>query len=133
VFVDMDGFKKINDGLGHYAGDELLREVGKRLQATVRADDLVARYGGDEFVVVFEVSSERAAEEVAERIRDTIASPYSALPRELQPTASIGLTVTTADVLDSGADHLLRAADQSMYRAKLAGGDRVIRDGALET
>jgi diguanylate cyclase (GGDEF)-like protein len=125
VFVDMDGFKQVNDQLGHHVGDELLHEVGQRLTASVRAEDLVARYGGDEFVVVCEVDSELAAAEVAERIRRSIASPYPGLPSELQPTASVGLIVSQTDRLIGGADHLLRAADQAMYRAKMAGGDRV--------
>jgi diguanylate cyclase (GGDEF)-like protein len=126
VFVDMDGFKQVNDQLGHHEGDRLLHEVGQRLAASVRAEDLVARYGGDEFVVVCEVGSELAASEVAERIRQSIASPYPGLPDQLQPTASIGLIVSQTDRLLGGADHLLRAADQAMYRAKVAGGDRVI-------
>jgi diguanylate cyclase (GGDEF)-like protein len=132
VFVDMDGFKAVNDSLGHHSGDELLREVGRRLQTAVRQDDLVARYGGDEFVVVCQVASEVAATELAERIREAIGCAYSMLPAELQPTASIGLTVSRAEVLARGADHLLRAADQAMYRAKLAGGDRVVLERLVE-
>jgi diguanylate cyclase (GGDEF)-like protein len=128
VFIDMDGFKQVNDQLGHHTGDRLLSEVGRRLQASVREEDLVARYGGDEFVVVCEVSSEAAAAEVAERIREIIAGRYATVPDELQPTASIGLTVSPADMVAARADQLLRAADQAMYRAKLAGGDRVILD-----
>ena len=112
--------------------DELLREVGRRLQTCVREDDLVARYGGDEFVVVCQVSSQTAASEVAERIRACIASPYPGIPGELQPTASVGLTISHANVLSTGADHLLRSADQAMYRAKLAGGDRVVLDALLD-
>jgi diguanylate cyclase (GGDEF)-like protein len=132
VFIDIDGFKSVNDRLGHHAGDDLLREVGGRLQASVREDDLVARYGGDEFVVVCQVSSERAAAEIAERIRENIACPYLNISDDLQPTASIGLTVSRADMLSGGADHLLRLADQAMYRAKLAGGDRVIIDALAQ-
>jgi diguanylate cyclase (GGDEF)-like protein len=126
IFIDLDGFKSINDHLGHQTGDDLLREAGRRLQAAVRADDLVARFGGDEFVVVCQVASESAASEVAERIRETLAAPYAILPDGFAISASVGLSVDESPTLAAGADHMLRAADQAMYRAKAAGGNRLV-------
>lgn len=126
IFIDLDGFKGINDSLGHQAGDDLLREVGARLQTAVRLDDLVARFGGDEFVVVCQVASEVAAAEVAERIRVALGAPYGMLPDGMRISASVGLSVDEGKALVAGADHLLRASDQAMYRAKAAGGNRML-------
>lgn len=125
LFVDLDGFKSVNDQLGHQIGDEVLREVGARLQTTVREKDVVARYGGDEFVIVCEVSSEAAALELAERVRESIRAPYDALPSGLRIGASIGVSVTSSRSTAIATERLVRAADQAMYRAKYAGGDQV--------
>jgi diguanylate cyclase (GGDEF)-like protein len=125
LFVDLDGFKNINDRLGHQVGDQLLREVAGRLQTTVREQDVVARYGGDEFVVVCEVANESAATEIAERILESIRAPYSILPSGLTIGASIGVSVTPPS-MSVGTDRLVRSADQAMYRAKYAGGDQIV-------
>lgn len=123
-FIDLDGFKHVNDGYGHAVGDRLLREVGGRLRAIVRGDHIVARYGGDEFVVVAEVGSPDAAAGIADRIRLRLAEPYESIPAHLPLSASIGLALTDG-ATPVGTDQLIRLADQAMYAAKDAGGDRV--------
>lgn len=125
LFVDLDEFKAVNDQLGHDVGDAILREVAERLQATVRDQDIVARYGGDEFVIVCEVASEEAALEMAERVRESIRKPYAMLPSDLRLGASIGVSVTPSQSSFLGTSSLLRAADEAMYRAKHAGGDQI--------
>lgn len=126
LFIDLDGFKRVNDGLGHHVGDLLLREVGYRLQSTVRQEDLVARYGGDEFVVVCEVPEIAAAEEVADRIRETIEQPFPDLPEGFPISASIGMSIARTEDPGWNPDRLIREADHAMYAAKNAGGNRVV-------
>ncbi|WP_285114738.1 diguanylate cyclase [Leifsonia sp. fls2-241-R2A-40a] len=126
LFIDLDGFKRVNDGLGHHTGDLLLREVGERLQAAVRQDDLVARYGGDEFVVVCEVPEVAAAEEVADRIRQAIELPFADIPEGFPISASIGLSIARTEDPAWTPDRLIREADHAMYSAKNAGGNRVV-------
>ncbi|QNO37216.1 sensor domain-containing diguanylate cyclase [Protaetiibacter sp. SSC-01] len=124
IFIDLDGFKAVNDRLGHAAGDALLREVGQRLRGLIREKDVLGRFGGDEFIVVAAVESAGDAAVLADRIRSAIAEPYSDLPADLPITASVGVVA----VGNGGApvmDQLIRAADHAMYAAKMAGGDRV--------
>jgi diguanylate cyclase (GGDEF)-like protein len=125
LFVDLDDFKVVNDELGHDVGDAVLREVGARLQSAIREQDIVARYGGDEFVVVCEVTNEQDAVELAERVRESIGRPYGILPSDFRIGASIGVSVSHGASRLMGTRTLLRAADEAMYRAKNAGGDRV--------
>jgi diguanylate cyclase (GGDEF)-like protein len=124
LFVDLDRFKAVNDELGHAAGDRLLVAAARRLEAVVRPGDTVARYSGDEFVVVCEVpgSSGREAGIVAERIVSAFGLPFTVDDREVQTSASIGLTVTTDPRADVSL--LLRQADRRMYRAKQRGRAR---------
>jgi diguanylate cyclase (GGDEF)-like protein len=129
IFVDLDGFKAVNDTLGHLIGDDILREVAKRLDSTVREEDIVARYGGDEFVIVCEVGSSGAVLEMAERVRVSIRAPYDLLPEGLTLGASIGISVTSTKSPFTGIDRLVRAADEAMYRAKHAGGDQIVSAG----
>lgn len=131
-FIDLDGFKRINDRFGHALGDRLLREVGERLRSTIRDENLVARYGGDEFVVVAGVPGEGEAVELAERIRRRIEEPYSNVPADLALSASIGVALAQGDAV-IGADRLVRLADQAMYAAKRSGGNRVGTDGDPQT
>jgi diguanylate cyclase (GGDEF)-like protein len=124
IFIDLDGFKAVNDRLGHAAGDALLREVGTRLRSAIRQNDVLGRFGGDEFIAVASVESPGDAAMLADRIRLAIAEPYPDLPDDLPITASVGVVTVGND----GApimDQLIRAADHAMYSAKMAGGDQV--------
>jgi diguanylate cyclase (GGDEF)-like protein len=121
LLLDLDGFKQINDTLGHHAGDELLREVGVRLLDAVRDDDLVARLGGDEFAVLLGRNPDEArAMATAERIHQRLSEPYVIDGRLVSVGASVGVALFPQDATDVAT--LLRAADGAMYRAKRAGG-----------
>jgi diguanylate cyclase (GGDEF)-like protein len=123
LFVDLDRFKAVNDTLGHAAGDMLLMDVTRRLQAAVRQSDLVGRLGGDEFAVVLSPATPGHATEVAARIIDEISQPYSlADGRFAEVGASVGIALNTDD---DEAD-LIRRADVAMYRAKKSGRGRYI-------
>ncbi|MDQ3757952.1 MAG: bifunctional diguanylate cyclase/phosphodiesterase, partial [Actinomycetota bacterium] len=132
LFVDLDRFKVVNDGLGHAAGDELLVEVGRRLRDTIRPSDTVARFGGDEFVVLLdEVASEEHALDVAARIGDLFSVPFLLSGREVSVSASVGVAVSTGRPGED-AETLVRDADAAMYRAKERGKARVeIFDDAI--
>ena len=124
LFIDLDGFKAINDSLGHRAGDELLRAVAARLGSTIREADALGRLGGDEFVILVEgVALSAGPELVAERILDALKQPF-ALARahsgRVTITASVGIALGDR----SSAADLLRDADIAMYRAKLEGKNR---------
>ncbi len=125
LYVDVDGFKDVNDSLGHAAGDELLRVVARRLSEVVREADTVGRLGGDEFVVLLEnLVSESAAELVAERICEVLRQPSELLgseSRALSVTASVGIALGQR----ASATELLRDADFALYEAKRAGKNRV--------
>jgi diguanylate cyclase (GGDEF)-like protein/PAS domain S-box-containing protein len=117
LYLDIDGFKRVNDVFGHAAGDLLLQEVGRRLQQCVRASDTVARLGGDEFVVLLEqTDSFDDAAAIAEKIRAAIASEVQLDGRALYVTSSIGMALYP-DHADS-VEKLLRHADDAMYSAK---------------
>jgi diguanylate cyclase (GGDEF)-like protein len=118
LFLDLDGFKAINDSMGHEAGDELLRAFGQRLRASVRSEDLVARFGGDEFVVVtLGLERESAVREVAENVLRAFENPISIDDGTILMTPSIGIAVGSR-LTPAGPDELLANADQAMYRAK---------------
>ncbi|MFZ4519038.1 MAG: diguanylate cyclase domain-containing protein, partial [Microthrixaceae bacterium] len=123
MFCDVDSLKSVNDALGHRVGDLLLRTVADRVVASVRADDLVARIGGDELLVVLDGVHDLAqAVEVAEKVRAAVARPVELEGRELSPTLSIGVAIARSG---DGTDELVARADAAMYRAKRAGRDRV--------
>jgi diguanylate cyclase (GGDEF)-like protein/PAS domain S-box-containing protein len=121
LFIDLDNFKVVNDSLGHGVGDELLREVARRLRHVMRDTDGLARFGGDEFVVFVDGGVDPAV--VAERLRRAVQRPVTVDGHEFVTTASIGFAVNSAPGLT--ADELLRDADAAMYRAKAGGRDRV--------
>jgi diguanylate cyclase (GGDEF)-like protein/PAS domain S-box-containing protein len=117
LYIDVDRFKEINDSLGHDAGDHLLYDLAHRLRACVRPQDLVARYGGDEFTVLLEdIDSIGAATVVADRIADALGEPLIFEGHEVVLTASVGIAVSHAG--DESAGELLRHADLAMYVAK---------------
>jgi diguanylate cyclase (GGDEF)-like protein/PAS domain S-box-containing protein len=123
LFLDLDNFKVVNDSLGHAAGDELLVEVATRLRATVRPGDLVARFGGDEFVVVCEGVGEDDAVTLAERIGVALTRPVRLGGVDIRPGASVGVTVQTAE--HTAAEELIRDCDIAMYQAKAGGKGRI--------
>jgi diguanylate cyclase (GGDEF)-like protein len=123
LFIDLDGFKTINDTHGHRAGDAVLAAIGERLRGQFRDEDALARYGGDELVMMTTPTDEETnATRVAERLHAAIEAPvdFGAGTRGIR--ASIGVSVFPEDGRD--ADSLLLAADEAMYRAKHAGGGR---------
>ncbi|MBI5163889.1 MAG: EAL domain-containing protein [Magnetospirillum sp.] len=120
MFVDLDGFKLVNDTLGHDLGDQLLLETGRRLALCVRHDDTVARLGGDEFTVLMpNLGSYQNAPTVAQRILDSLRRPFDLAGREAFISASIGITVYPDDAGDAAT--MLQNADAAMYRAKEQG------------
>jgi diguanylate cyclase (GGDEF)-like protein/PAS domain S-box-containing protein len=124
IFVDLDGFKYVNDTLGHEAGDVLLQQVSQRLSACVRHGDLLARMGGDEFMVVVNgVTEDRVALSVAERLSAALRGPFFLAHHELVVTASMGISMYPRDGGDVST--LRRNADAAMYQAKRSGKDRV--------
>ncbi|GAA3162498.1 EAL domain-containing protein [Blastococcus jejuensis] len=123
LFLDLDNFKVVNDSLGHTAGDELLVEVAERLRATVRPGDLVARFGGDEFVVVCENVGEADAVALAERVSVALARPMRLGGVDIRPYASVGVTVQTDE--HHVAEDLIRDCDIAMYQAKAGGKGRI--------
>jgi diguanylate cyclase (GGDEF)-like protein len=117
LLLDLDRFKAVNDTLGHAAGDTLLKEVATRLAGTVRATDVCARFGGDEFAVLMtEAADEAAAAAMAARIGDSLSQPVLLEGVLTVPQASIGIALCPRDATTAGA--LFRAADQSLYQAK---------------
>ena len=122
MFLDLDRFKLVNDGLGHDAGDELLAAVACRLQESLRAGDTVARFGGDEFVLLFEsVPDRELAQELAARVLACFDEPFHVDDEDLIVSASIGVAVYDATTT---AAELVRDADAAMYRAKAQGRGR---------
>lgn len=129
-FVDLDGFKLVNDSLGHAVGDQMLVDVGRRLRRTLRPADTVSRFGGDEFTILCENIDEAAAAAVAQRIASSLAEPFRVEDRELYASASIGVSIAREHT--TTADEMLRDADAAMYQAKEQGRARfVVFDGAM--
>jgi diguanylate cyclase (GGDEF)-like protein/PAS domain S-box-containing protein len=120
LFLDLDGFKEVNDSLGHDVGDGLLKVIAARLRASVRGDDFVARIGGDEFCVLLQdIADPREAAAVAQKLVHELGKPYSVGEREIDSGASIGIACVPHDGDDVAT--LMRLADLAMYRAKELG------------
>ena len=128
-FLDLDGFKLINDSLGHLAGDELLRVVGERIREALRPSDTAARFGGDEFAILL---SDQVPEDllvVAERIQERISAPVTLGSQEVRVTASIGITTTEGGHREP--EDILRDADTAMYSAKVEHGAACLFDPSM--
>jgi diguanylate cyclase (GGDEF)-like protein len=120
LYIDLDGFKEVNDTLGHGFGDNLLAEAGKRIQACVRESDLVSRMGGDEFTLILEeLPDDSSAETVAEKVLLALSLPFFRDGKEATISASIGIAYF--DDKRQDGDDLLRKADRAMYQAKSEG------------
>ncbi len=136
-FIDLDRFKEINDVLGHDAGDFLLRTVAERLRAVTRIDDVAARFGGDEFVLVQTgIVDKREAEDFAARLVSAVTAPMMLKDHEIVTTASVGVALAPADGTDP--ERLLKSADLALYKSKADGRNRIQffvpeMDAALQT
>ncbi len=123
LFLDLDGFKQINDARGHSIGDELLLSVSRRLVSCVRSSDTVSRQGGDEFALLLsEVEDVAAAISAAQKVLFALAAPHLVAGEQLMVSASIGISIYPADGRD--AETLIRCADSAMYRAKRTGRNK---------
>lgn len=117
LLIDVDGFKKVNDTLGHAGGDDVLIRTARRIRASVRGDAVVARWGGEEFLVIDRIPASQA-EAVANRIRSAVSAPP-------QPTVTVSIGLAVCTRADSVLDDVIAAADAAMYEAKACGGNRV--------
>jgi diguanylate cyclase (GGDEF)-like protein len=123
LFLDLDGFKAVNDQRGHPAGDQLLKEVAQRVMGCVRDDDLLARYGGDEFVVVLEPILDRSVvHAIAARIIECVSGTFTVDGMHVRLSVSVGIALFPLHGVS--APELIAHADAAMYRAKREGGDR---------
>lgn len=119
LFIDLDNVKMINDGLGHHAGDTVIQAAAQRLRSTLRADDFVARMGGDEFVaLVFGRRDRQSLDHLTERLHTALSEPLEVADQECRVTASIGV-VEVDPLLPRTVAEILREADAAMYQAKM--------------
>lgn len=130
-FVDLDGFKAVNDTLGHREGDRLLLAAAAALQSAVRAEDAVGRYGGDEFLVLARVRDDAGAEALARHLLEAVRRCSAGLPIAHRVSASIGYGLAPED--GDHAARLVQRADEAMYEAKRLGRDRVLRCAAIRS
>ena len=124
VYLDLDGFKLVNDTLGHAAGDQVLIEVARRLERLMRAGDTLARLGGDEFALLCEEVGEREVRAIADRVIDAVGKPIDVQGTTITQAASIGISLYSAEGPLAEPDEMLGEADLAMYRAKAAGKSR---------
>ena len=123
AILDMDNFKQINDTWGHLIGDQVIRELTEILKERIRQADILARYGGDEFVILFPQTNREQIQSWAERFYTTFAATlFTISDLEIKPSFSLGIAVYDAGMTSS--DELLKAADDALYQAKRKGGDR---------
>ena len=129
LLIDLDGFKPVNDSHGHEAGDEVLRVTAERLKTCLRMTDTVARFGGDEFIVIADgVSEPSDVDAVAQKIIETVARPIPAPARAGTTEITIGCSIGISRYPRDGADPdtLIRLADAAMYQAKQTGRGRYL-------
>jgi diguanylate cyclase (GGDEF)-like protein len=131
VFVDLDGFKPINDALGHAVGDVVLKSVARRLEQSVRKHDIISRYGGDEYVIILTDIRKNEVPSVAHKIISMIAIPYEAGGKTVSLTSSVGIATYPNSGLT--VDELVAHADAAMYRSKRSGRNFFCLDGELQT
>jgi diguanylate cyclase (GGDEF)-like protein len=125
LMIDSDNLKAVNDEYGHDAGNELLRLIATGIKSQLRSTDVLARYGGDEFVVLLPDTGTEGTHDVAERIRDSIARrPLELRDKSVSITVSIGLASYPND--GRGMDTIMQRADEAMYRAKAEGRNQVV-------
>jgi diguanylate cyclase (GGDEF)-like protein/PAS domain S-box-containing protein len=124
IYLDLDGFKLVNDTLGHAAGDQVLVEVARRLELLLRAGDTLARLGGDEFALLCEGVGEADAKAIADRVIQALTRPVVIQDREIVQAASIGISLYGPGASVEAPDEMLGEADMAMYRAKAAGKSR---------
>jgi diguanylate cyclase (GGDEF)-like protein len=129
LYLDLDGFKRVNDTLGHAGGDALLQAAAARLTSRLRDDATIGRIGGDEFLVVAPVDGKTNARSLASRLSGCFAEPYHVEQQLVRVGASIGIVVVECG---TPIDHAMRRADLAMYAAKRGGGGAVDAD-ALES
>lgn len=130
VFLDLNGFKAVNDRLGHDVGDEVLAAVGRRLVGTIRSEDLLGRWGGDEFIVIMDGGDVQAVRSLASRLHAALAEPV-AISRHR--TVQLGLSVGASSVQPGDTpDDVLARADRAMFEAKRTGTDLVLASGSAD-
>ena len=123
MVLDLDYFKNVNDTYGHLVGDELLRQTADRLKKTLREEDILARFGGEEFCIVLTETSEGQAEACARRCLKAIAeTPFSTAAGEIAATISIGIGIAKTPTT---CDQLIKQADDNLYKAKQLGRNRI--------
>jgi diguanylate cyclase (GGDEF)-like protein len=125
VLIDVDHFKRVNDEHGHQTGDRLLVEIAQTCAATLRRTDLLARFGGEEFIVLLPETGQREAVRLAERMRQAVQAGLRDPQHPLQVPVTISLGVVAMSAATPTLDALIRATDQALYDAKRAGRDRV--------
>lgn len=131
LFLDLDRFKLTNDTMGHEVGDQMLKAAAERIQGCVRKEDLVSRFGGDEFTLLLEkIANPQVAAAVAEKICNTIAKPFVLMDQEFYISSSIGISLYPADGTDVGL--LIKHADTAMYRAKEQGNTYCFYEDSME-
>jgi diguanylate cyclase (GGDEF)-like protein len=129
LFIDIDGFKAVNDTIGHRAGDDVLAEVAHRLRSTLRREEFIGRLGGDEFAIIMtHVNQRHQLESIAQRIGSVLTAPFAVGDQRFSLAASIGVAIYPDDA--TTRDELLAVADAAMYQAKEQGGARIrFREG----
>lgn len=132
ILIDIDLFKKINDGLGHQAGDQALKFVAAVCMQGKRTTDIIARFGGDEFAILLPETSLSQARVVAERIQQEVARPHDIEPTDGDRNFTLSLGIAEAAASMSGVEALLRAADKALYVAKFAGRNCIREDAGIE-